>query len=223
MPRPSPVVLRAASAILLWGVSMSPALSQDGAAHGDQAVLTGQTDMGAALHSAPYLVRVSRAKAEAVAALDTLFADLKQAANLTQARALAQRIWAIWLEPAKEASKALMRDGQAAMATRRLQDAEDIFSALIDQDPDYAEGWNKRATVRFYQGDFAGSVADIKETLAREPRHFGALSGLAMIRIRQGENRKAIAAAQRAQQVYPLIPSAPRIFEQAGSSKPEPI
>ncbi len=194
--------------------SMTP-----GAHAADRGVWAGSTWPSARLTTASKPVATERASQ-----LNGLFAELKAQTHPGLAQVTAQKIWQIWLSPINERSSELMAQGSAAMRTGNLRDAIAIFSELIEHDPDYAEGWNKRATVWFYLGNDELSQADIDETLKREPRHFGALSGLAMIHLRQGRNQAAVDAARAAQRVYPLIPSAPRIFEQAGgSNRPEPI
>ena len=75
----------------------------------------------------------------------------------------------------------LLKRGREAMAAGRNDEAIEHFTALIDHDPDFAEGWNARATAYFNAGLLGPSVADIAETLKRNPKHFGALSGLGAI------------------------------------------
>jgi tetratricopeptide (TPR) repeat protein len=113
--------------------------------------------------------------------LDRLFRRLQQAPTASEARAISDQIWERWMQHPDPSVRTLMRRGVKAMEREDYEEAHTIFDAVVAQDPDYAEGWNKRATVRYLRGDYAGAVRDVKETLRREPRHFGALSGLGSI------------------------------------------
>jgi tetratricopeptide (TPR) repeat protein len=115
------------------------------------------------------------------ARLDPLFARLQSTASDTEAQAIERRIWLIWSESAESRLDALMQEGVVAMAQRRLRAALERFDRMVEQAPDFAEAWNKRATVHFLMGDYRVSVRDIQRTLDLEPRHFGALSGLGLI------------------------------------------
>ena len=101
-----------------------------------------------------------------------------------------------------------MQRGIIAMNQGRIDDADVLFGQLIFLNPDFTEAWNKRATLRFIKGDYAGSEADIYEVLIRQPRHFGALSGLGLINMKLGEWRKAINAYESLLDVYPHSPDA---------------
>ncbi|MEZ5931386.1 MAG: tetratricopeptide repeat protein [Alphaproteobacteria bacterium] len=113
--------------------------------------------------------------------LDALFERLKETDDPADAAGLQQRIWQIWIESDDAASSQLMRRGMTAMASGEHETALDAFDALVAQAPDFAEAWNKRATVYYLLGRLDESVSDIQQTLKLEPRHFGALSGLALI------------------------------------------
>ncbi len=114
-------------------------------------------------------------------------------------------LWAMWTRSADAEVNALMRDGVAAMQARRFEDAERLFTRIIARVPDFAEGWNKRATVRYLAEDFAGSIADCEATLARNPDHFGALSGQGLCHLARGEARQAAALFRRALGVHPHL------------------
>jgi len=82
------------------------------------------------------------------------------------------------------------------------------FDEIIRLAPGFAEGWNKRATIHYLLGNYDASAADIESTLALEPRHFGALSGLGLVRIAQGDEAKALEAFEAALAVHPHLPGA---------------
>lgn len=113
--------------------------------------------------------------------LDALFERLQETSDPVDAATIQQRIWQIWIESDDAASNQLMRRGMAAMASGDPDSALDAFDELVTLAPDFAEAWNKRATVYYLMGKLDESVTDIQQTLELEPRHFGALSGLALI------------------------------------------
>src|SRR5262245_39197546 len=98
-----------------------------------------------------------------------------------------------------------MLRGIAEMQQQELQSAVTTFSKLIDVAPELSEAWNKRATVQWLLGNFPASISDICETVKREPRHFGAYSGLGMIRDQMGEPARAAAAFELARKYNPHI------------------
>jgi Flp pilus assembly protein TadD len=102
------------------------------------------------------------------------------------------------------------------MNAGRLDDAEAMFSAIISRKPAFAEAWNKRATVRFFRGDNAGSANDILQVIKLEPRHFGALSGLGMIKVREGDLQGALQAYRAAQRINPFLPNIEVIIDRLG-------
>jgi tetratricopeptide (TPR) repeat protein len=113
--------------------------------------------------------------------LDALFERLQETSDPAEAAGLQQRIWQIWIESDDAASSQLMRRGMTAMASGEHETALDAFDTLVAQAPAFAEAWNKRATLYYLLGRLDESVNDIQQTLELEPRHFGALSGLALI------------------------------------------
>jgi tetratricopeptide (TPR) repeat protein len=137
--------------------------------------------------------------------LDTLFRKLQDATDPVTAQTLEQAIWEQWTLLPEPAQRALMFKGIGEMQGRDLAGAVATFSKLIEIAPDLPEGWNKRATVHWLRGDYPASIKDICETLKREPRHFGALSGLGMIRAEMGENGRAVAAFEMAKKHNPHI------------------
>ena len=139
--------------------------------------------------------------------LDGLFESLKRAPDRESAEKVQGEIWAIWCEAPDSTLGTMMQWGMNALDENRLEVAEQAFSRVVIYDAEFAEGWNKRATVRFVMGDFEGSVADIERTLKLEPRHFGALAGLGQILLRFDELRGALRAFEAAVAVNPHLPS----------------
>ena len=116
-----------------------------------------------------------------------------------------------------------MATGVKAMGTGNYNKALAAFNAILEDAPNFAEGWNKRATLYWLMGDFEKSISDIDRTLALEPRHFGALSGLAMIRESQRRPLDAIQAFKRALEIYPAIPNAGQRIRELSRQLGEPI
>jgi tetratricopeptide (TPR) repeat protein len=116
-------------------------------------------------------------------------------------------LWAMWCRAGTPEVDALFAEGVKAMEERRFPDAEASFTRIIDRAPDFAEGWNKRATVRYLARDFEGSIADCRETVARKPHHFGALSGQGLCHVALGQFREAADLFRRALQVHPNLES----------------
>lgn len=137
--------------------------------------------------------------------LDTLFDKLKAATDPFAVQALEQAIWEQWTMVPDPAQRQLMMRGIAEMQQQELQSAVATFTKLIEVAPELSEAWNKRATVHWLLGDFPASLADICETVKREPRHFGAYSGLGMIRAQRGEHARAAAAFELAKKWNPHI------------------
>jgi tetratricopeptide (TPR) repeat protein len=137
--------------------------------------------------------------------LDTLFEKLRTATDPAAVQALEQGIWEQWTMVPEPAHRLLMLRGIAEMQQQELQAAVVSFTKLIEAAPDLSEAWNKRATAHWLLGNFPASLADICETVKREPRHFGAYSGLGMIRAQMGEHARAAAAFGLAKKWNPHI------------------
>jgi tetratricopeptide (TPR) repeat protein len=138
--------------------------------------------------------------------LPPLFAALTAADSVERVAPIEREIWSIWLQPPRGSGVAVaMNRGLTAMMYRRHDEALEAFDVVTRLAPDFAEGWNKRATVRYLVGDYEGSVADIERTLALEPRHFGALSGLGLIRVAQGRPVEALEAFEAALAIHPFL------------------
>jgi len=136
---------------------------------------------------------------------ERLLGFLGAANTEAEARSIEDEIWRHWfLAPDARAAELMGR----AMERRRNYDfagAVEILDQLIAANPDWAEAWNQRATIRFMQGDLPGSLADVEETLQREPRHFGALAGMALILTQQGRIEQAQAILRKAVKIDPFL------------------
>lgn len=135
--------------------------------------------------------------------LNDLFDQLLLQTNSIALRGIESQIWEIWLEHPNDDVERLMLLGTASMNARATSDAIFIFSQLTESFPNYAEAWNKRATLYYLLGDFEASIADIEKTLALEPRHFGALSGLGLVYVQRNELRKAKQAFEDLVAIHP--------------------
>jgi len=141
--------------------------------------------------------------------LARLFDDLQRTGNTAEANRLTAEIWQRWItHDSDQRANSLMQDGMELMNRGLLDQAEQVFSSLIGERPDFAEAWNKRATIRFLRGDDSGSRRDIARVIDLEPRHFGALSGLGMIHMRAGELQAALQAFEAALRVNPHLDQA---------------
>ena len=156
-------------------------------------------------------------------ALDRLFAELARTVDRSEAETLTTEIWARWIAADSDGdadgggdgdADRLMQTGMALMNRGMLDSAEQIFSRLVDDHPEFAEAWNKRATVRFLLGDDAGSRRDIARVIDLEPRHFGALSGLGMIHMRSGDLAAALQAFEAALRINPHLDQAADVTKQ---------
>jgi tetratricopeptide (TPR) repeat protein len=117
-------------------------------------------------------------------------------------------LWEMWCRSGMAEVDRLLQRGVEAMERRELDEAIALFTRIIERAPDFAEGWNKRATARYVAEDYPGAVADCEETLARNPHHFGALSGQGLCHMALGQFREAAALFRRALTVHPHLISA---------------
>jgi tetratricopeptide (TPR) repeat protein len=145
--------------------------------------------------------------------LDKLFSELKRERNEHVADRISRQIWQQWLDSGSATVDLLMQWANDAIQTKKYPVALDFLDQIIALDPSYAEGWNRRATVHYMMGDYTMSMADIDKTLQLEPRHFGALAGMAEILKDTGRKELALKAYERALQVYPMMRSAQSAVE----------
>ena len=146
--------------------------------------------------------------------LGDLFVSLADAPDAGRALGIEAAIWQIWLDGGEPALNEMMARGIAAMNANRLRDAVERFSELIAAEPSFAEAWNKRATVYYLMERYEESVRDIERTLALEPRHFGAISGMGLIFIQRGDEVGAIDAFEKVLEIHPHARGARFYIEQ---------
>ncbi|MCF8468846.1 MAG: tetratricopeptide repeat protein [Sneathiella sp.] len=137
--------------------------------------------------------------------LDELFDALVTVQDDGEAQVIQSSIWKIWLTSGSDTVDYLMLQGMNYMSQGQFDKAIALFSTVIKIDPEFSEGWNKRATVLFLVGEFDSSIEDIGRTLELEPRHFGALAGLGQIYELQKSNDNAISAYEKAIAVNPHL------------------
>ena len=144
--------------------------------------------------------------------LPDLFSQLEQVETSYTASPIVQNIWTIWLKHSDSQLTQAMKAASEIMQNGDLEQAELLFTQLIEKAPGWAEAWNKRATVRYYRENLIGSIADIKETLTLEPRHFGALSGLGMIQMHLQDYSQALLTYESLQKIHPNSQDVGRIL-----------
>ncbi len=145
--------------------------------------------------------------------LDQLFAALKVAPDDTSAKNVENRIWAVWLTSQSDTANLLMTRMRTAMEAKNSALALRLLNSIIEIRPDYVEAWNRRATLHYMNKDFGPALADLRQVLAREPRHFGALSGLGMIMQQLDDDKAALEAYRRAVAVHPRLQKIPDLIK----------
>ena len=139
--------------------------------------------------------------------LNTLFNDLKINNNVSSSE-IEQKIWKIWsTHPTDQKLTKMLAQGSALMNSRMFKEAIIIFDQVIDLDPEWAEAWNKRATVLYLVGEYQKSQNDIDQVLKLEKRHFGALAGQGLVNIELKNYEKAIISYKKAKEIYPSMKS----------------
>ena len=135
--------------------------------------------------------------------LNSLFDELFLSNDNMQASTILADIWDIWSIAENIEAQEIFDEGNNMMDRGSLEEAIALFTQVIDLKPDFAEGWNKRATVLFLKGELEASISDIQKTLELEPRHFGALDGLAEIYLIQDDLLGAAATYKRILEIIP--------------------
>ena len=138
-------------------------------------------------------------------ALDRLFERLTITTSDEEASNITREIWQRWTANDDPTVSQLMQTGIRALNYSTYRRALQSFDRVIEMAPEFAEGWNKRATLYYHIKEYRRSIDDIKETLRLEPRHFGAWSGLGLVSIAQENYSGALAAFKKALSINPHI------------------
>lgn len=135
--------------------------------------------------------------------LEKLFSELKHEDNADAARGIADQIRREWQESGSASINLLIQWADKAISEEKNAAALDYLDEAIRLKPGYVEGWNRRATLHFKMGNYRKSMSDINQVLAIEPRHFGALAGMAAILAQSGRDEMALRAWERFLDIYP--------------------
>jgi len=138
--------------------------------------------------------------------LNYLFLKLKNAENFSEAISIEKKIWNIWINKGSNQKNNLeMSKGIILLNNGNLNNALKVFLNLCKVEPEWAEPFNKVATIKFLQKDYLTSIKYIKLTLEKERRHFGAISGLAQINLRLGKFENALKNINEALKIHPFV------------------
>jgi tetratricopeptide (TPR) repeat protein len=184
--------------LILGAVLALPARAQSEHGHG---WITPPSDLPSARHGDPNYN------------LNTLFEALKIAPDAASAKAIENRIWAVWMISDSDTCNVLMTRVKAAVGGKDYDLALKLLDAIIAIKPAYVEAWNERATVYYLKNDYAHAIADLAEVLAREPRHFGALSGLGLLLQELGDDKDALTAYRKALAIDPRLEHIPDVVK----------
>ena len=145
--------------------------------------------------------------------LDFLFGALKVAPDDVTAKAIEERIWALWTLSPSDTANLLMTRVKTAIEAKDLDLAIKLLNSIVKVKSDYVEAWNRRATIYYMKKDYGHALNDIREVLKREPRHFGALAGLGLIMQDIGDNKHALEVYRRALNLYPRMERIPDLVK----------
>jgi tetratricopeptide (TPR) repeat protein len=145
--------------------------------------------------------------------LDFLFGALRVAPDNVTAKAIEERIWALWTASQSDTANLLMTRVKTAIEAKDLDLAVKLLDAIVKVKPDYVEAWNRRATIYYMKKDYGHALADIRQVLKREPRHFGALAGFGLILQDIGDDRQALEVYRRALALYPRMERIPDLVK----------
>jgi tetratricopeptide (TPR) repeat protein len=145
--------------------------------------------------------------------LDFLFGALRAAPDEVSAKAIEERIWALWFISPSPTASLLMERVKTAVEGQDTDLALKLLDSIVQIKPDYVEAWNRRATLHFLRKDYSRSMADIRQVLALEPRHFGAMAGLGLILQEIGNERQALEVFRRALAIHPRLQRIPDLVK----------
>lgn len=199
------MILRFLTAVLAGALMAAPAVAQTvpPAPRGGQAAEPIQPPSD--------LPRAQRG--DQVRGLDFMFEALKIAPDAESAKHIENRIWSLWFASGSDTANLLMTRVKTAMDGKDAELAIKLLNSIIELRPDYVEAWNRRATIYYMQKDYTRSMADIRQVLSLEPRHFGAISGLGMIMQEFGDDKRALDAFRRAVQIHPHLQRIPDLIK----------
>ena len=143
------------------------------------------------------------ASVQPASTLDTLFSELKRERDERQAKRISERIWAKWRDSGSATANLLMQWADKAMADNKNGLALDLLDQVVVLMPEYPEGWNRRATLNYTLGHHDKSMSDISRVLALEPRHFGAIAGMAAILAASGNDELELKAWEQMLEISP--------------------
>jgi tetratricopeptide (TPR) repeat protein len=145
--------------------------------------------------------------------LDFLFEALKAAPDADTAKQVENRIWALWIASGSDTANLLMTRAKTATDAKDYDLAIKLLDSIVEIKPDYVEAWNRRATIHYMRKEFGRAMEDIRQVLLREPRHFGAISGLGMILQEFGDEKRALDAFRKALQIHPHLQKIPDLVK----------
>ena len=155
-----------------------------------------------------FAVRAAHGETVRTQTLDRLFAALHTTTDAVEATRLTSLIWTVWNHADDPETDRLLGEGREALQGLNFEKALACFNMVVEREPNFAEGWNKRATLYYVMGEYRASIKDIREVLVREPRHFGALAGLGMNYEALGDDTAALNAWRRALKANPFLEDA---------------
>jgi predicted Zn-dependent protease len=155
--------------------------------------------------------------------LDALFRELAKGAPSRAPEDIEDLIWSVWISHPDPDAEGTMVAAVEAMAAGALDLAKPLLDRLTEEFPDWAEAWNKRATLAFIEKNDEEALAFIERTLALEPRHFGAVAGYAQICLRHGRMREARAAFQIALGINPHLDGLREMIQELAACMPRTL
>ena len=145
--------------------------------------------------------------------IEFLFGALKAAPDAKTAKAVEGRIWSLWMVSPSDTANLLMTRVRTAVEVKNLDLAVTLLDSIVTLRPDYVEAWNRRATINYLRKDYGRALDDIRQVLAREPRHFGAMAGLGLIMQDLGEDKRALEIYRKALEINPHLPRIPDLIK----------
>lgn len=191
---PSPVVRRAPGPLASWVLAAAVALAAAGAG-----------SPGWAQSSRPGKPNAAPTAPVRPTTLDELFERLSRSKSEDEAKGIAGAIERRWMRSGSDTADLLMSRAMDALKSGDQPLSIELLDRVVTLQPGWAEAWNKRATVFYLMGDNTRAMADIREVLVIEPRHFGALAGMGMIMRNLGDDKKAYAAFKQALAIHPYL------------------